>query len=128
MKLLFLVKEKERSCRMKEVRRDNLSSHEVAHICSQKHPVILLPHSHRAKANDEPEGFVKLLTDKSNGMILGCHIIAPNAGDLITPITVAMHHKTPVKDVAQACFAHPALSEAVKEACIHATSGQFIHM
>ena len=31
----------------------------------------------RAKANDDPEGLIKVLSDKVTGKILGCHIIGP---------------------------------------------------
>ncbi|MFZ2468233.1 MAG: dihydrolipoyl dehydrogenase [Parvibaculum sedimenti] len=81
----------------------------------------------RAKANKTTEGFVKILADKATDRILGVHIIGANAGELIQEAVVAMEFSGSSEDIARMCFAHPTLSEAVKEAA-QAVTGVPIHM
>ena len=72
----------------------------------------------RAKAIDEPEGFVKILADSVTDKVLGAHIIGPHAGELITEISVAMEFEASSEDIARTCHAHPTFSEAIKEAAL----------
>ena len=72
----------------------------------------------RAKAINEPEGFVKILADKSTDKVLGVHIIGPHAGEMIAEISVAMEFGASSEDIARTCHAHPTFSEAVKEAAL----------
>jgi dihydrolipoamide dehydrogenase len=81
----------------------------------------------RAKTNDEPEGLVKVLSDKKSDKILGVHIIGPNAGELISEATLGIEYGAASEDIARTCHAHPTLSEAVKEACM-ATYDKAIHI
>ena len=81
----------------------------------------------RAKANKTTEGFVKILADKKTDRVLGVHIIGVNAGELIQEAVVAMEFAGSSEDIARMCFAHPTLSEAVKEAAL-AVTGLPIHM
>tara|TARA_R110000868_G_scaffold8165_3_gene42075 strand:- start:1014 stop:2405 length:1392 start_codon:yes stop_codon:yes gene_type:complete len=81
----------------------------------------------RAKANKTTEGFVKIIADKTTDRILGVHIIGVNAGELIQEAVVAMEFAGSSEDIARMCFAHPTLSEAVKEAAL-AVTGLPIHM
>jgi dihydrolipoamide dehydrogenase len=81
----------------------------------------------RAKANKTTEGFVKILADKKTDRVLGVHIIGTNAGELIQEAVVAMEFSGSSEDIARMCFAHPTLSEAVKEAAL-AVTGLPIHM
>ncbi|MGV8997804.1 MAG: dihydrolipoyl dehydrogenase [Parvibaculaceae bacterium] len=81
----------------------------------------------RAKANKTTEGFVKIIADKVTDRILGVHIIGANAGELIQEAVVAMEFAGSSEDIARMCFAHPTLSEAVKEAAL-AVTGLPIHM
>ena len=69
----------------------------------------------RAMIEGETAGLVKLLVDK-HGMILGGHILAAHAGDLLAPIAVAMHAHIPVSALAAALMPYPTLSEAVRGA------------
>ncbi len=77
----------------------------------------------RAKTIDDTAGFVKILADKETDRILGCHIIAPNAGELIAECVLAMEYGASSEDIARVCHAHPTLSEAVKEAATAAAFG-----
>tara|TARA_R110000868_G_scaffold100648_4_gene276873 strand:+ start:1290 stop:2681 length:1392 start_codon:yes stop_codon:yes gene_type:complete len=81
----------------------------------------------RAKANKTTEGFVKIIADKATDRVLGVHIIGANAGELIQEAVVAMEFAGSSEDIARMCFAHPTLSEAVKEAAL-AVTGLPIHM
>lgn len=81
----------------------------------------------RAKAIDDAEGLVKILADKESDKILGVHIMAPNAGELIHEAVLAMQYGASSEDIARTCHAHPTMSEAVKEAAM-ATYDKPIHM
>jgi len=74
----------------------------------------------RARTNDDAEGLVKVLTDKDTDRLLGMHMIATNAGELIAEAVLAIEYGASSEDVARTCHAHPTLSEAVKEACMDA--------
>ncbi len=81
----------------------------------------------RAKANKTTDGFVKIIADKTSDRILGVHIIGVNAGEMIHEGVVAMEFAGSSEDIARMCFAHPTMSEAVKEAAL-AVTGLPIHM
>ncbi len=72
----------------------------------------------RAKAIDDTEGFVKILSDAKTDKVLGAHLIGPHAGELIAEIGVAMEFGASSEDIARTCHAHPTFSEAVKEAAL----------
>ena len=72
----------------------------------------------RAKAIDQPEGFVKILADHNTDKVLGVHIIGPHAGEMIAEMSVAMEFGASSEDIARTCHAHPTFSEAIKEAAL----------
>lgn len=72
----------------------------------------------RARCINDDEGFVKILAEESTRRILGVHIIGPNASELIAAATVAIQLKATADQLAETCFAHPTLSEALKEAAL----------
>ncbi|CUH43656.1 dihydrolipoyl dehydrogenase [Ruegeria atlantica] len=79
----------------------------------------------RARSTGETDGAVKVLADP-NGNILGAHICGAHGGDLIAELVLAMAKGATVAEVAATCHAHPAMGEAVKEACLDAM-GRAIH-
>jgi dihydrolipoamide dehydrogenase len=81
----------------------------------------------RARATGDSEGFVKLLACKTTDKILGAHIIAREAGNMIHEIVVAMEFGGSAEDIARTCHAHPTYNEAVKEAAL-AVDKRPIHM
>lgn len=81
----------------------------------------------RAKAIDNAEGLVKILAEKESDKILGVHIMAPNAGELIHEAVLALHYGASSEDIARTCHAHPTMSEALKEAAM-ATYDKPIHI
>ena len=72
----------------------------------------------RAKAINEPEGFVKILAESTTDRVLGVHIIGPHAGEMIAEMSVAMEFGASSEDIARTCHAHPTFSEAIKEAAL----------
>ncbi|WP_392341963.1 dihydrolipoyl dehydrogenase (plasmid) [Phaeobacter sp. BS52] len=79
----------------------------------------------RARAQGETDGAVKVLATPE-GQILGAHICGAHGGDLIAELVLAMTKGATVAEVAATCHAHPAMAEAVKEACLDAM-GRAIH-
>ena len=75
----------------------------------------------RARTNIERvPGFVKILADEETDRILGGHIMAPGAGDLIQELVMAMEYGASCEDIARTSHAHPSLSESLKEAAMDA--------
>jgi dihydrolipoamide dehydrogenase len=81
----------------------------------------------RARANRTTEGFVKVLADAATDRVLGAHIIAAGAGDLIHEVGVLMEFGGSSEDLARTSHAHPTLSEAVREAAL-AVDKRAIHV
>jgi len=81
----------------------------------------------RAKANQQTDGFVKILADAKTDRVLGVHIIGSDAGNMIAEACVAMEFGASAEDIARTCHAHPTLPEAVKEAAL-AVAKRAIHM
>jgi mycothione reductase len=69
------------------------------------------------RAIDDRDGFVKLLVNKKDRKILGCHIIGSNASNLIHEVLVAMRcGEGTIDAVINTVHIHPALSEVVSRA------------
>ena len=81
----------------------------------------------RAKANQQTDGFVKILADAKTDRVLGVHIVGADAGNMIAEAAVAMEFGASSEDIARTCHAHPTLPEAVKEAAL-AVGKRAIHM
>ena len=81
----------------------------------------------RARTNRDTEGFVKILADAETDRVLGVHIIASDAGNMIAEAVLAMEYKASAEDIARTCHAHPTEMEAVKEAAL-AVDGRAIHI
>jgi len=81
----------------------------------------------RAKANQQTDGFVKILADARTDRVLGVHIIGSDAGNMIAEAVIAMEFGASAEDIARTCHAHPTLPEAVKEAAL-AVAKRAIHM
>jgi dihydrolipoamide dehydrogenase len=81
----------------------------------------------RAKANQQTDGFVKILADAKTDRVLGVHIIGSDAGNMIAEAAIAMEFGASSEDIARTCHAHPTLPEAVKEAAL-AVAKRAIHM
>lgn len=72
--------------------------------------------SARAVINNDPRGFVKIVSDPATGVILGGSIVGRQAAELIAVLAVAVTNGLRVHDIAECIFVHPALTEALTEA------------
>ena len=82
----------------------------------------------RARASMDTAGFIKVLADKTTDEVLGVHMIAPRAADLIMEAVVAMEYRASAEDISRICHPHPTYSEGVKEAALDATEGRALHI
>ena len=80
--------------------------------------VTKVPFSASAKAliNDDPRGFVKILSDPATGVVLGGSIVGRHAAELISVIALAVTAHLKVTDIVESVLVHPTLSEALAEA------------
>jgi len=67
----------------------------------------------RAITLDEPTGLVKLVVDRAERAVLGCHILGAHAGDLIAEVATVMERRIPVDAIAETIHPYPTLSEGV---------------
>jgi dihydrolipoamide dehydrogenase len=82
----------------------------------------------RARASMDTTGLIKILADKNTDEVLGVHMIAPRAADLIMEAVTAMEYRASAEDIARICHPHPTYSEAIKEAALDATSARALHV
>jgi dihydrolipoamide dehydrogenase len=80
--------------------------------------VTKVPFSASAKAliNDDPRGFVKILSDPATGVVLGGSIVGRHAAELISVIALAVTAHLKVTDIVESVLVHPTLSEALADA------------
>ena len=81
----------------------------------------------RARAQNNTDGFVKILADKATDRVLGVHMIGPSVGELTGEMALAIEFGASSEDIARTCHAHPTLTEAVREAAL-AVDGRPIHI
>src|SRR3954447_2689869 len=70
----------------------------------------------KAMGLGEGVGFVKVVADTTHNEIIGAHLIGPEVTELLPVLTLAQKWDLTADEVARNVFAHPTLSEAVKEA------------
>ncbi len=89
-----------------------------AFALGRKVRVTKVPFSASAKAliNDDPRGFVKIVSDPATGVVLGGSIVGRSAAELISVIAVAVTAGLKVIDLAESVLVHPALAEALTDA------------
>ncbi len=71
-------------------------------------------------------GFVKLISDKKYGEILGAHLIGPDVTELLPELTLARYAELTPHEIARNVHAHPTLGEALKEVA-HGLEGHMIN-
>lgn len=81
----------------------------------------------RALSLNSTDGFLKLITRKEDGLILGGQIAGPNASDMISEIGLAVEAGMTAEDIALTIHAHPTLGEITMEAA-EVALGTPIHM
>ncbi|MCU1455590.1 MAG: putative quinone reductase [Acidimicrobiales bacterium] len=89
-----------------------------AFASGRKVRVTKVPFSASAKAliNDDPRGFVKIVSDPATGVVLGGSIVGRHAAELISVIGLAVTAGLRVTDIVESLFVHPALAEALADA------------
>jgi len=75
----------------------------------------------------ENEGFIKLVSDKRYGQILGVHMIGPHVTELISEGTALIGLEATAADMSHLIHPHPTLSEGLMEAAHLLYSGAAIH-
>ena len=70
----------------------------------------------KALVESEARGLVKLVADARSGEVLGGHIAAPAAGEMIHEVAAAMAAHTTVRDLAETIHAFPTFAEGIKAA------------
>ena len=74
-----------------------------------------MEHVDRAILDGETEGFVKIVVANGSDKILGATIVAPNAGDLIGSVSIAMTHGVGLGKIASAIHPYPTQAEAIRK-------------
>lgn len=82
----------------------------------------------RARASMDIMGTVKVIADKATDEVLGVHMIAPRAADMIMEAVTAMEYRASAEDIARICHPHPTYTEAIKEAALAATDDRALHI
>ena len=70
----------------------------------------------RAKAIGDRRGILKAVVNRTNGELLGFHILAPHGDDLLHEAVAAMHGRGGIDRISKSIHVHPTLSEMVKAA------------
>jgi dihydrolipoamide dehydrogenase len=80
--------------------------------------VTKVPFAASAKAliNNDPRGFVKIVSDPATGVVLGGSIVGGDAAELISVLAVAVTAGLRVADIVDSMLVHPALAEALADA------------
>ena len=81
----------------------------------------------RSRASGDIDGVVKVLADQTTDEVLGVHIVAARAADIIMEAVTAMEFRASAEDIARICHGHPTYTEALKEAALAATANRAIH-
>src|SRR5689334_12170676 len=90
--------------------------------------VAKFPFTANGKAHglNDPNGFVKVISDAKYGELLGAHLIGPEVTELLPELTLAQKWDLTTKELARNVHAHPTLSEALQEA-FHGLEGHMIN-
>jgi dihydrolipoamide dehydrogenase len=80
----------------------------------------------KAHGLGDPAGFVKVVADAKHHEILGAHMVGPEVTELLPVLTLAQEWDLTTAEVSRNVFAHPTLTEAIKEA-VHGVEGHMIN-
>jgi dihydrolipoamide dehydrogenase len=70
----------------------------------------------RALSLNDADGFLKLVTRKEDGLVVGAQVVGPNASDVIAELGLAIEAGMTAEDIAMTIHAHPTLGEVTMEA------------
>lgn len=80
----------------------------------------------RALSLHAGDGFVKIVADGTNQLVLGAQVVGPEASNLIAELGLSIEMGATLEDIALTIHAHPTLGEMVMEAA-EVALGQAIH-
>jgi len=81
----------------------------------------------KAVAMQEPDGFVKIIADRSTREIIGATVVGAGATELLSLVTNFVTLRMTTEDAEKTIYAHPTVSEAVSEA-IMGINGKAVHL
>ena len=64
------------------------------------------------------DGFVKVIEDADRGVLVGATVVAPNGGEILGLLTLAVHAQVPTRVLASMHYAFPTIHRAIKEALV----------
>ena len=76
--------------------------------------VLSLDHVPRALAARDTRGLIKLVADRATDRLLGAHVLAADAGEVIQIAVVAMKANMTVRQLADMLFPYLTLAEGLK--------------
>jgi dihydrolipoamide dehydrogenase len=79
--------------------------------------------SGKALTYGETDGFVKIVSEARFSEVLGLHIVAPHASDMIHEGGLALALEATVEELVGTMHGHPTLGEAVREAALEVQGG-----
>ena len=83
--------------------------------------------SGRARTMNAPPGLIKLVADEESDLLLGMHILAPQAESLIGEGVIALEMRATLEDLALTIHPHPTFTEAIHDAAEYA-HGRAVHI
>jgi len=82
----------------------------------------------RARASGDLEGLIKVIAHKDTDEILGVHMFAARAADMIMEAVSLMEFRATAEDMARISHPHPTFTEAIREAALDATEKRPLHV
>lgn len=79
---------------------------------------LALAYVPRALANRDTRGFIKLVVEQGTERIVGMHVVAPDAGEIIQVGTIAVQYEMSLQDITRLFFPYLTMVEGVKLAAI----------
>jgi dihydrolipoamide dehydrogenase len=82
----------------------------------------------RSRASGDMEGLIKVIAHKETDEILGVHMFAARAADMIMEAVALMEFRASAEDMARISHPHPTYTEAIREAALAATENRALHI
>jgi dihydrolipoamide dehydrogenase len=74
----------------------------------------------RALTMDSPDGLVRIIANRKTDEVLGAHVLAPHASEMLPVLTMAASRRLKLNELDSIIYIHPTLSEAIGEAALKA--------
>ncbi len=83
--------------------------------------------SGKAMVVRQSDGFVKVVAEAETGQVLGVHMLAPDAAELIGLCSLAICLEATLDELIETYYPHPTVGEAIREAAM-AAKGRAVHI